>query len=134
MTQRQNTFSYVLGQPNATHTIDTEAPVVAGFLNTIATWPTFLVRGWEVGAGISVATNGTIVKMATTTWRRSSSTTPPSRLTGYRCLQNKQPKLYLNGTLVAPGSPAQKQRGPLHPGYLGGGLRLLRRTPTTSAS
>jgi plastocyanin len=123
-----NTFSYTFwANPSRAHTIDTESTSgYAGYYNThnFLLDPSWYEAG-EVGAGISVATNGVSI------YENGDSDFAPvlvynAPISGWTQItvvyQNKQPKLYINGTLVRTGLTSRQRLVHLTPDYIGGGF------------
>lgn len=123
-----NTFSYTFwANPTRAHTIDTESTSgYAGYYNThnYMLNPSWYEAG-EVGAGISVATNGvTILENGDSDFAPVLVYNAP--ISGWTQItvvyQNKQPKLYVNGTLVRTGLTSRQRLVHLTPDYIGGGF------------
>lgn len=122
-----NTFSYSFwANPTMTHEIDSESTSgYAGFNGERYVLSPSWYEGGEVGAGVSVGTNGVSV------YENGDSDMAPvlvynAAISGWTHItvvyQNKQPKLYINGTLVRTGLTSRQRLVHLTPDYIGGGF------------
>ena len=111
-------------QPAATHEIDAES--TSGTVGTsgqrYAIWPLWHNNG-HAGAGVSIGTNGVSVyehadnyMPATLVYSGNLSSWTHVTIV----YENKQPKLYLNGTLVRTGLTSAMSFVHLNPAYIGG--------------
>ena len=128
-----NTFSYSFwANPTLTHKVDPES--TSGYAGQVGCpdncgerWvlsPSWYESG-EVGAGISVGTNGVSV------YENGDSGMPAvlvynAPISGWTQItvvyQNKQPKLYINGVAVRTGLTSKQSAVHLTPDYIGGGF------------
>lgn len=110
--------------PTASHEIDAESTSSTGGTSgqRYAFWPQWYDSG-HAGAGVSVGTNGVSV------YEHASNYMPatlvyPTTITNWTHItvvyENKQPKLYLNGTLVRTGLTSSMDYVHLNPYYIGG--------------
>ena len=111
-------------QPTATHEIDGESTSgVSGVSGQrYAFWPLWHTNG-HVGAGISVGTNGVSVYESNDYYMPATLVYSGS-LSGWTHItlvyENKQPKLYLNGSLVRTGLTSPMSFVHLNPAAIGG--------------
>jgi hypothetical protein len=122
-----NTFSYSFwAYPTLSHEIDAESTGgYAGYNNQRYLLDPSWYEAGEVGAGISVGTNGVSI------YENGDSDFAPvlvynASISGWTQItvvyQNKQPKLYINGTLVRTGFTSRQRLVHLTPDYIGGGF------------
>jgi hypothetical protein len=122
-----NTFSYSFwANPTMTHEIDSERTSgYAGFDGERYVLSPSWYESGEVGAGVSVGTNGVSV------YENGDSDMAPvlvynAAISGWTHItvvyQNKQPKLYINGTFVRTGLTSRQGIVHLTPDYIGGGF------------
>jgi len=122
-----NTFSYSFwANPTMTHEIDSESTSgYGGFSGERYVLSPSWYEGGEVGAGVSVGTNGVSL------YENGDSDMAPvlvynAPISGWTHItvvyQNKQPKLYINGTYVRTGLTSRQGLVHLTPDYIGGGF------------
>jgi RHS repeat-associated protein len=110
--------------PSASHEIDSES--TGGTSGTsgerYAFWPTWY-DGGHAGAGVSVGTNGVSV-YEHAAYYMPATLVYPATITNWTHItivyENKQPKLYINGTLVRTGLTSTMDYVHLNPYYIGG--------------
>jgi RHS repeat-associated protein len=110
--------------PSASHEIDSES--TSGTSGTsgqrYAFWPTWYDSG-HAGAGVSVGTNGVSV-YEHAAYYMPATLVYPVTITNWTHItivyENKQPKLYINGTLVRTGLTSTMDYVHLNPYYIGG--------------
>lgn len=122
-----NTFSYSFwANPSQSHEIDPESTSgYAGFDGQRWAISPSWYEGNDVGAGVSVGTNGVSVyengdaDMAAVLVYQAPFTTWTHITVVY---ENKKPKLYINGTLVRTGLTSRQTYVHFTPDYIGGGF------------
>ena len=122
-----NTFSYSFwAYPTATHEIDPEGTSgYAGYSGQRYVWSPNWFEAGEVDSAISVGTNGvSVYENGDSDFAALLVYNAP--ITGWTHItvvwENKQPRLYINGTLVRTGRTSRNRVVHMVPYYIGGGF------------